>query len=61
MQTSKAQTTTGYIERPKDGRIGRLQLQLSVVDRDYRAAVLVRKSREVAEFLASLRNKSSAK
>lgn len=61
MQTSKAQTTTGYIERPKDGRIGRLQLQLGVVDRDAHAVVVARKKREVMEFLESLRNKSSAK
>lgn len=61
MQTSKAQTTTGYIERPKDGRIGRLQLQLGVVDRDAHAVAVARKKREVMEFLESLRNKSSAK
>jgi len=61
MQTCKIQTTTGYIERPKDGRIGRLQLQLGVVDRDAHAVAVARKKREVMEFLESLRNKSSAK
>ena len=61
MQISKAHVTTGYIERPKDGRIGHQQLQYSAVDRDHHAAVLARKNREVIEFIAKLRNKSAAK
>jgi len=59
--STKASTITGYTERSRDSRLGRLELHARVVNRDSHAIALARKKREVLEFLAKLQSKPAAK
>jgi hypothetical protein len=61
MPISKAHTTFKFVGRTKDSRIGLTEFHSNVVDHNYYAAALARKSREVKEFLAAIRNKPVAK